>query len=162
MSLPGHPEGFRLLGSRAFVNVPDRGAIIVGDLDSGRSTASWPTGTQRLNFPLAIDADGHWLAVAYRLPASLQLRNPIDGKVIASGAACGDADDLFSDGDRLYLVCGAGHVDIASVTHPDTGAQRVTTSPGARTGLFAPELKTLFVAVPARGGTAAIWVLRTG
>jgi len=33
--------------------------------------------------------------------------------------------------------------------------QRVRTSPGARTGLFVPALQTLFVAIPARGRTAA-------
>src|SRR6185503_20502623 len=30
--LPGHPEGFRLFGNRFIVNVPDRGAILMGDL----------------------------------------------------------------------------------------------------------------------------------
>lgn len=162
MPLPGHPEGFRLLRSKVFVNVPDRGAILMGDLDTGRITASWPTGMHRLNFPLAIDPAGHWFAIAFRLPAALQLRDTSDGLVRATGTACGDADDLFIDGDRLYLVCGAGHVDIVSITHPEAQTQRVATSPRARTGLFVPELKTLFVAVPARGGAAAIWVLHTG
>lgn len=159
LTLPGHPEGFRLLGSKVFVNIPDRGAIVTGDLDTGRITASWSTGLHRLNFPMAIDQTGHWFAVAYRLPTGLQLRDTSDGKVYASGAACGDADDLFFDGDRLYLVCGAGHVDIVSAAHPEMGALRVATSLGARTGLFAPELKTLFVAAPTRSATAAIWVL---
>lgn len=161
-SLPGHPEGFRLLDNKVFVNVPDRGAILMGDLDAGRITASWPTGLHRLNFPMAVDPAGQWFAVAYRLPAALQLRATGDGKVRTTEGACGDADDIFIDGDRLYLVCGAGHVDVVPIAHPETQTLRVATSPGARTGLFAPELKTLFVAAPARGGgTAAIWVLHT-
>ena len=161
LPLTGHPEGFRMLGAKVFINVPDRGAIAMGDLDTGRITASWPTGTHRLNFPLAIDPSGSWFAIAYRLPAALQLRGTGDGNVRATRPACGDADDLFIDGHRLYLVCGAGHVDVASVTYPDGKTLRVATSPGARTGLFVPELRTLFVAAPARGGAAAIWVLRT-
>lgn len=158
--LPGHPEGFRLFGSKFIVNVPDRGAILMGDIDTSRVTASWPTGMHKLNFPLAIDPAGHWFAVAYRFPAALQIRDASTGEVRATSGACGDADDLYIDGDRLYLVCGAGHVDIMTAAHPGAEVLRIATSPGARTGLFAPELKTLFVAVPARGGTAAIWLLR--
>jgi DNA-binding beta-propeller fold protein YncE len=158
--LPGHPEGFRLDGSKVFINVPDRGAILIGDLDSGRVIATLPTGMHKLNFPLTIDRAGQWFAVAYRLPAALELRATSDGKLRATGPACGDADDLFLDGDRIYLVCGAGHVDVASASHPEAQARRIATSPGARTGLFVPELKTLFVAAPARRGTAGIWVLR--
>lgn len=163
MRLPGHPEGFRLLGGQVFVNVPDRGVILAGDLDAGRITSSWKTGIHRFNFPLAIDPTGRWFAIAYRFPAALQLRNTGDGKVRATSKTCGDADDLFIDGDRLYVVCGAGYVEVISASHPDADTMRISTSRGARTGLFVPELKTLFVAVPARGsGTAAIRVLHTG
>lgn len=160
--LPGHPEGFSVLGSKVFVNIPDRGAIVTADLDTGAVTASSSTGLHRLNFPMAIDPSGQRFAVAYRFPSGLQLRAILDGKVQATAGTCGDADDLYFDGDHIYLVCGGGYVDVISASHPTTGAQRVATSPGARTGLFAPELKTLFVAVPARGGTATIWVLHTG
>lgn len=159
--LPGHPEGFGLLGRQVFVNIPDRGVIVTADMDTGTVTASLSTGLHRLNFPMALDPGGQRLAVAYRFPSGLQLRAIPDGKVQATVGACGDADDLYFDGDHIYLVCGGAYVDVISVPHPETGAQRVATSPGARTGLFAPELKTLFVAAPARGGTATIWVLNT-
>jgi len=160
LPLPGHPEGFQLIGDNALINIPDRGAIVAADLDAGKTTGSWSTGLHRLNFPLAIDPGSNRFALAYRLPASLQLRNVGDGAVIATRPACGDADDLFVDGDRLLLVCGAGHVDVSSATNTSEAAVRVTTAPGARTGLFVPELHTLFVAAPARGGSAAVWVLR--
>lgn len=165
LRLPGHPEGFSLLGSKVFVNIPDRGAIVTADLDTGTVTASSSTGLHRLNFPMAIDPSGQRLAVAYRFPSGLQLRAIPDGGVQATAGACGDADDLYFDGDHIYLVCGSGSVDVVSVSHPAAAAaaaaQRVATSPGARTGLFVPELKTLFVAAPARGGAAAIWILHT-
>jgi DNA-binding beta-propeller fold protein YncE len=162
VKLAGHPEGFRLDGSKAVINVPDRGAIVAANIDTGKVTASWSTGMHRLNFPLAIAPDGKWFALAYRLPAALQVRS-VDGDVISTRAACGDADDLFVDGATFLLVCGAGHVDIVSATDSRTEPVRVTTAAGARTGLFVPELKTLFVAAPARNGTpAALWVLCTG
>ena len=160
LALPGHPEGFRLIGANVLINIPDRGAIVAADLDAGKVTGSWPTGMHRLNFPLAIDPKGRSFALAYRLPASLQLRYVGDGAVIATRPACGDADDLFFDGDRLLLVCGAGHVDVSSVTNLSEAVVRVATAPGARTGLFVPELHTLFVAAPARGADAAVWILR--
>lgn len=160
--LPGHPEGFSLLGGQVLVNIPDRGAIVTGDLDTGAVTASTSTGLHRLNFPMAIDPSGQRLAVAYRFPSGLQLRAIPEENVQATVGACGDADDLYFDGDHIYLVCGGGSVDVISALHPAEAARRVSTSPGARTGLFVPELKTLFVAVPARRGAAAIWVLHTG
>jgi hypothetical protein len=86
----------------------------------------------------------------------------MDGSVVSTRSGCGDADDLFVDGDRFLLVCGAGHVDLSSTTNTDGQIVRVTTAPGARTGLFVPELRSLIVAIPARGGAAAaLWVLRT-
>jgi len=161
LKLAGHPEGFRLLGSKVLINIPDRSSIVTADLDAGRVTASWSTGVRQLNFPLVIDPSGRWFALAYRLPATLQVRDAARGAVISTRSACGDADDLFIDGDRLLLICGAGHVDVSSTTDANAEQVRVSTAAGARTGLFVPELKTLFVAAPARGGApAALWVLR--
>jgi hypothetical protein len=157
--LPGHPESFRLDASRAYINVPDRGVIVVADVDPGQVVASWSTGAHRLNFPLAIDPSSREVIVAYRLPAALQRRDAGTGHVIATYSACGDADDLFLDGDRQYLICGAGHIDISTRSQPRQASLRVITAPGARTGLYAPGLGKFFVAVPARSGSAAIWSL---
>ena len=159
VALPAHPEGFRLSGADAIVNIPDKGMIVVADLDDGRMTASWRTGLHRLNFPLALDPAGRWFAAAYRLPAALEMRDRATGAVMSSRSACGDADDLFVDGARLYLVCGAGHVGVMSTDGSPAGAVSVETGAGARTGLFVPELRTLFVAKPARGAPAAILML---
>jgi outer membrane protein assembly factor BamB len=163
LMLSGHPEGFRLIGGKVLVNIPDRGTIVAADIDTGKVTASWSTGARRLNFPLAVDTNGKWFALAYRFPAALQVRDTARGDVLSTRPACGDADDLFIDRDRFLLVCGAGHVDVLSAIDPNREPVRVETAAGARTGLFVPELRTLFVAAPARGGApAALWVLRAG
>lgn len=160
--LPAHPEGFQLDGSKVFVNVPDRGLIVVGDIDDGQVITKWPTGLRRLNFPLAMAPDGARFALAYRLPAAIEVRDASSGTVRESHSACGDADDLFIDGGKLYVVCGAGHVEVMDADDPGHDAIRVETASGARTGLLVPSLDTLFVAVPARhGAEAAIWELRT-
>ena len=153
--LPAHPEGFRLIGARALINVPDRGAIIVADIDRARILASWSTGLDRLNFPLAIAPSGRAFAVAFRLPAKLAVIDVETGRPLSTHSTCGDADDLFFAGSLVLVVCGAGHVELISAGT----VTRVTTAPGARTGLFVPEFDTLFVAAPARGKPAAIWAL---
>lgn len=159
LALPGHPESFRLAGARVFVNVPDRGDIVVGDIDQGRIVSTWRTGAYRLNFPMAITPSGSWLAIGYRLPAALAVIDSASGNALSTQQLCGDADDLFVAGKRILAVCGAGHVDLRSADPGKTEAIRVMTAPGARTGLFVPQTNTLFVAIPARGKPAAIWEL---
>ncbi len=156
--LAGHPEGFRLVGSRAYVNVPDRGSILAVDLDRGQITATWETGVHRMNFPMAVTASGDRIVVAYRLPAAISLLDA-KGQLAFTRSSCGDADDIFLDDGRTIVVCGAGHVDVSDMATVDPGV-RIATSPGARTGLLVPELQTLFVAAPARQGPAAIWVFQ--
>lgn len=159
LPLPGHPEGFRLVGSRAIINVPDRGSIIAADLDLGRVTGTWGTGLHRLNFPMAVTPSGDRVVIAYRLPAAISALDSTTGRVEFTRASCGDADDLFLDGPRVLVVCGAGRVEVSDAATGDAGV-RVTTRSGARTGLLVPELQTLFVAVPARQAPAAIWAFR--
>lgn len=156
--LPGHPEGFRLVDSRAYVNVPDRGSIVAVDLDRGQIMATWGTDGHRMNFPMAVTASGDRIVVAYRLPAAISGLDA-KGQVAFTRSSCGDADDLFLDGGRVIAVCGAGHVDVSDAVEDET-AIRVTTAPGARTGLLVQELQSLFVAAPARKGPAALWVFQ--
>lgn len=157
IALPGHPEGFRLFGDRAYVNVPGNGSVIAVDIDKGEVLSRWPTGMKRLNFPMAIAPTGKQITIAYRLPATLATIDTVSGSTLSTEPTCGDADDLFLIGDKILLVCGAGHVDLISA---DGKVNRFQTSGGARTGLFVPELSAIFVAVPSRGMPAALWVLK--
>src|SRR5438874_1078014 len=54
---------------------------------------------------------------------------------------------------RIYAICGAGKIDIIEQTDPNTYKTfaKIDTAEGARTGFFAPERDTLFVAVPHHG-----------
>ena len=161
LALPAHPESFRLDGDRVFVNTPNARGIIVGNLADGRTETSWAA-AYAWNFPMAFDAASNTLAIVYRLPARLQVLNAGSGAVTADTATCGDADDVFFDASRrrLYVICGSGAIDVLAAAHYDR-VGRVATQPGARTGMFAPELDRLFVAVRARpGASAAIWVYR--
>jgi hypothetical protein len=92
------------------------------------------------------------------------LLSSTDGAFIDDVETCCDVDYFFADAKRhrVYVTCGAGLVDVFD---ENAGAYqrigRVGTAPGARTGLFVPELDRLFVAVRAAGPEpAAIWVFR--
>jgi len=69
MPLPAHPEGCRLDGDTIWINRPDNGSVVRGDLGAGKVTARWSTGLHRLNFPMAFEPASRTLAIAYRLPA---------------------------------------------------------------------------------------------
>lgn len=157
LALPGHPEGFQLSGGRAYINVPDAGAVISADIDRQEVLARWPTGLHRLNFPMALSPDGSSISIAYRFPAAVATIDTRSGRATRILPTCGDADDIFQRDDRLMVVCGAGRVGIMT---PENGMAQVVTRKGARTGLFVPELQRLIVAVPAGDRSAEIWVLK--
>jgi hypothetical protein len=158
ITFKGHPEGFALWGGKAWVNDPDEGEVLALGLDAGTVLARWPTGMHRLNFPMAVSSDGKSIAIAYRLPAALARLDAANGTTLAMQDTCGDSDDLYFAGALTLVVCGAGHVDVVRGNEAEA---RVGTRGGARTGIYVPELGTLFVALPARRGqTAAIWALR--
>jgi hypothetical protein len=160
LAMPAHPESFRLLGDRVWVNVPDAGKIVAGNLSTGAITATWPAG-HHFNFPMALSADGKTMAVVYRLPSRLQLLDPANGRVQVDRGTCGDADDVFFDTPRrrIYVICGAGAVDVVTLDTPIRAAS-VPTRPGARTGLFVPEWDRLVVAARANGGDASLLIFK--
>jgi hypothetical protein len=170
--LPAHPESFQLEagGPRIFVNLPGGGGTVAFlDRVARRKVATWVVPGLSANFPMAVDERGGRLFVAFREPAALAVLDLRDGSVLGQLPLCGDADDLFLDARRrrLYAVCGEGvvHVfgDAESRGRVPRHLARVPTSPGARTGLFVPELDRLFVAARAQGGEpASLLALRPG
>jgi hypothetical protein len=162
--LPAHPEAFQLQGDRAFVNVPDAGAVVVLDLAAGREAARWKNPGPHFNFPMALEREGHDLAVGYRLPARLVIFAAATGQVEQQLDACGDTDDLFFNRlqNRLYVICGGGAVDVFDRLRTGYApARSVPIRPGARTGLYSTVLDRLYVAARARGSEpAAILVFR--
>jgi len=146
--LPAHPEGFAIAGRRSYVNVPEAGEIDVIDLDAAKIVAAWKPLSLSGNFPLTLDDRGH-AAVVFRGQSKFALFDLQSGRMLATIATCGDADDAYFDAvQRGFIVsCGEGVVDMIA----EDGASlkeigRVKTSWGARTSLFVPEWRRLFVA----------------
>jgi hypothetical protein len=163
IALPGHPESFQFdaAGSRVFVNVPEAHEIAAADRATAKIVAHWRQDDGG-NFAMAIDATGQQVIAAFRSPPVLGFFDRDTGALKQRLSTCEDVDDLFVDAKRqqLYVICGAGEVDIFAARQGGYGPiGRIATAPGARTGLFVPELDRLFVAVPASAQeAAAIWV----
>jgi hypothetical protein len=158
--LAGHPESFQIdrSGARIYVNVPDAGHVAVVDRELGKVVATWSIERAARNFPMALDDRGQQLFVVTRSPALLIVFDARTGKEVDRLPACRDADELFFDDQRqrLYVVCGEGRIDVVRRDAQRFAlSEHVATAAGARTGLFAPGLSALFIAVPAGASAAA-------
>ncbi len=159
--LAGHPESFQLEknGPRVFVNVPTANQIAVVDREAMKVLATWPVTDAHANFPMALDEAGHRLFIGCRKPAKVLIYDTATGELIGSADIVGDTDDLFYDAarKRLYVSGGEGFLDVLQeqdATH-FTRLAHIPTAAGARTSLFVPELKRLYLAVPHRGAQQA-------
>jgi len=161
IKLAAHPEAFELerQGHRIFVNVPTARHVAVIDRDKGEVIATWKTDGAFGNFPMALDEANHRLFVGCRLPSKLVVLDTASGKTVTSVGISGDPDDIFYDSKRhrVYVICGAGKIDIIDQTDANTykALAKINTADGERSGLFVPERDAFFVAVPHRGSQRA-------
>ena len=157
IALDAHPESFQLekSGTRVFINVPDRKELEVADLARNAVVAKWPITSALRNYPMALDEAHHRLFIGCRAPARMLVLDTETGKQVASVEIVEDTDDLFYDaaGSRVYVIGGGGFVDAFEQKDPDryNRIAHIATAAGARTGLFVPDWRLLFVAVPHRG-----------
>jgi len=155
--LDAHPESFQLenQGPRIFVNMPGAENVTVVDRRTRTVIAKWPVTGAKSNYPMALDEANHRLFLGCRKPAKLLVLDTTSGKQTVSLDITGDTDDLFYDAalQRIYVSGGAGSITVLQQKGPDDyqALATIPTAPGARTSLFVPEIKRLFVARPHRG-----------
>jgi DNA-binding beta-propeller fold protein YncE len=161
IKLSAHPESFQLESSsvRMFVNVPSAGEIAVLDRKQQHVITTWPLGSLKANFPMALDEANHRLFVGTRNPARLVVFDSESGKQVTTVNCSGDTDDLFYDpqNKQIYLSAGEGFIDVFKQQDADhyQAIAKLPTAGGARTSLFVPELHRLYLAVPHRGNQEA-------
>ena len=161
VELPAHPESFQLerRGNRVFVNVPRSHKVVVVDRVTKAMVADWSLPLAAGNYAMALDEGSRRLFVAARLPATLLVYDIDSGKLVSKMSIGGDVDDMFFDAERkrLYTICGEGRVDVIRQEGADryVAEASLPTAPRARTGLFVPEDRKLYVAAPASGDTPA-------
>ena len=160
IAMDAHPESFQLekIGTRVFVNVPDRQEVEVADLAKGAVIARWKVTSCTTNFPMSLDEAHHRLFVGCRITARLVVFDTESGKIVASPAMVEHTDDLFYDASvgRVYVL-GEGFIDVWQQKDPDhyDRIQRVPTPADARTGLFVPDLGELFETIRHHGAQGA-------
>src|SRR5215469_13359509 len=105
-----HPESFQLeqMGTRIFINVPDKKEIQVADLATGKTVAHWAVSCPE-NFPMALDEAHHRVIVACRNPSGLAVFDTKSGKQVAlvpidQGLF---SDDIFYDEAKSRSYVGA-------------------------------------------------------
>lgn len=165
--LDAHPESFRLEdhGSRIFVNLPGSHKIAVVDRRTKSVIAQWGTDGATANFPMALDELDHRLFTVCRVPARLLALDTESGKVIGQWPVVGDSDDVFYDAStkRIYATGGDGEISVFQQQDANLFQRMagIPTRKGARTSLFSPESRMLFVAARRQGSeAAAIYVYR--
>jgi len=155
--LGSHPESFQFdaRSTRAFVNLPGSREIAVVDLVLGKVVERWPLEVAEKNYPMAIQGADRRLFVACREPARLLVLDPSSGRRFEALELSGDADDVFLDeaSSLLFVSCGSGSIDVFERGEKGAYARSgsVATAAGARTCLYSPGEKKLYLAVPHRG-----------
>jgi len=189
IKLPGgDPAGIAIepSGKRLYVTMGDivdgESHVAVVDLEKRAVVAQWPITDGPVPHTAGIDAVHHRLFVGSRLkphtgnvggghqhePGRLTVINTETGKVVQGLDSVGGADDLQYDDatGRIYFVGTTGTVAVFKEIDPDHFKLlgKVPTGAIAKTGLWVPDLKRFYSAVPrhytitARHGTEDLQV----
>jgi len=164
--LPGDPESFQLEKGRPriYLNTPSPPQVVVIDTAMQSVATVYRLRRAGSNFPMALDEAHHRLFVVCRRPPLLDVLDTETGREMASVEIPGDTDDVWYDpgNRRIYVSTGAGYLAVIRQTDPDhyEAMARVPTARGARTCLYDPASRRLYLVVPRRDGRAAaeIWV----
>ena len=140
------------LGKRLFVLVPEKSEVLVVDRPTHAIKATWTIPGIQKNVAIALDDKNHRLFLGVRTPPSIVVLDSDTGQKVAQVPTAGILDGLSFDRAtrRIYTTGGEGFLDVTQQLDADHYQQiaRIPTGPVARTSLFVPEWKRLFVAVP--------------
>jgi DNA-binding beta-propeller fold protein YncE len=144
-------------GDRLFLNNPAKNEVEVIDRKANKLVASWPVKLGKSNATMALDESVHRLFVGCRSGAIVVFDSQT-GKELQALPVGKGVDDLMFDpvSKRIYAASGGtGAVDVYKETDPDhyQSLGHVPSGPGAKAGLFVPQLNRIFVPVPLREST---------
>jgi hypothetical protein len=167
-------------GNQLFANVPGgvrtakEGVVESVNRNDGEIEARTQLKDRARNFPMALDPVHERLFIACRKPARVIAIDARDCSVLAEAPCIDDSDDLYYDAEtgRVLVIGGGfrpdvqdagtagpspppgemGAIDVFSVGENGELARVASTPTGmhARTGLFVPSRRTIYVAVPMR------------
>ena len=139
-------------GTRMFVLVPEKSEVMIVDRRTHRVEATWTIPGIQKDVAVALDEKNHRLFLGVRTPPSIVVLNSDTGEKIADVATAATLDGLSFDAAtrRIYTTGGEGFLDVTQQVDANHYRRiaRIATGPVARTSLFVPEWRRLFVAVP--------------
>ena len=139
-------------GARMFVLVPEKGQVVVLDRKSRTELAKWTIPGIEKNVAMDLDEKGRRLFLGVRTPASVVVLDSDSGRVVATVATVATLDGLSFDAAtrRIYTTGGEGFLDVIQQGDADQYRRiaRIPTGPVARTSLFVPEWRRVYVALP--------------
>jgi DNA-binding beta-propeller fold protein YncE len=147
-------------GSKIYVDLMDQNKVGVVDRKKQELVATWPVTKCKKNIAAGIDEQHHRLFIGCRDTETTGTLDVIDtetGKELETYPLGGWVDYIVFDPaqNRIYASCGAPVPDGGSLyvyqgdAHGKfTLASKVPTAPRAKTALYVPELKKIFVSVP--------------
>lgn len=136
---------------RLFINLTQTNKLAVVDRNSMKVLNIWPVPAAQQNAMVAFDPMQHRLYVVCRQPGKVVVMNSDTGTVVSTQPAPLRADEVQYDAKthRLFVPGGEGYMGIYDTSDPDhlKLVEKVTTAPGAKTGLLLPDMHRLFLAV---------------
>ncbi len=137
-------------GDRLFINLAQTNKLAVVNRKTMTEIAEWPVPPAKANAMVAFDEGAKRLYVVCRDPGMVVVMDSDTGAVISTAPAPLRADDVMMDlaTHRLYVPGGEGYTGIYDTSNPNQIQQiaKVTTAPGAKTGLLLPDFKKLLLA----------------
>src|ERR1700736_465678 len=141
-------------GKKLYVNLTGSDEVGVIDLTSRQLVARWPLPDAHVAHAIALDEPNHRLFTATRKPAEFIVFNMDTGKVVATLPCVGVNSDMSLDvaHKRIY-VTGSETATVIEQRDADHYEQiaEVPTAYRAKSSIFVPELKRLYVADSGKG-----------
>jgi DNA-binding beta-propeller fold protein YncE len=139
-------------GHNLYVLVPEKAQVLVLDRKTHAQVAKWTIPEIQKNVAIDLDEKTHRLFLGVRSPASVVVLDSRSGSVVASIESVATLDGLSFDSAtrRIYTSGGEGFVDVTQQKDADHYERiaRIPTGSNARTSMFVPEWRRLYVAVP--------------
>jgi len=141
-------------GKKLYVNLTGTDEVGVVDLDTRQLVARWPLPDAHVAHAIALDEPNHRLFTATRKPAQFIVFNTDTGKVVASLPCVGMNSDMSFDVSRKRIyVTGSESASVFKQLDADhyEHIAEVPTAYRAKSSIFVPDLKRLYVAASGKG-----------
>jgi DNA-binding beta-propeller fold protein YncE len=141
-------------GKKLYVNLTGTDEVGVVDLGTGQFVAKFPLPDAHVAHAIVLDEPDHRLFVATRQPGRFIVLNSDTGKVVTSLPCVGVNSDMsFDVARRRIYVTGSETASVFEQRDADhyEHVAEVPTAYRAKSSIFVPDLKRLYVAVSGKG-----------